>query len=403
LNASLKSQIAARARKLGFDHVGFASAKPAAHAEYLDSWLAQQFHGEMNYMARDPRRRKDPRALLPEANTIMVVALNYAPADADVRRQVPTQSPATTAPGNSPLHGVVARYARGDDYHDLMRDKLESLAAFIREISPDAKNKVCVDTSALLERELAQQAGAGFVGKSTILINRSLGAWFFLGELLTSLALEPDPPQKNHCGKCVRCIEVCPTQAITAPFQLDARRCISYLTIELKGAIPRELRPLIGNRIFGCDDCLEVCPWNRFAKKSRESAFRPREIFADETAPRFAHRASTTLAAPDLVALLSLDDEQFQRAFRKSPIHRIKRRGLLRNVCVALGNSGDVRAVPALRNALLDAEPLIRAHAAWALGKLGGEDARESLLHALKTENVQCVREEIDSALRDGI
>lgn len=387
MNDSLKSQITTRARELGFDHVGFAAAAPAAHADYLDDWLAQQFHGEMNYMARDPRRRKDPRALLPEAKTIIVAALNYAPVAADVKRQSLTQT--------SPLHGIVARYARGDDYHTVLREKLESLAAFIREISPDAKNKVCVDTSALLERELAQQAGVGFVGKSTILINRSLGTWFFLGEILTSLELDPDAPQKNHCGKCVRCIEVCPTQAIVAPFQLDSRRCISYLTIELKGAIPRELRPLIGNRIFGCDDCLEVCPWNRFAKKSREIAFRPREICADE----ITQNARMTLAAPDLIALLTLNDEEFHRAFKGSPIHRIKRRGLLRNVCVALGNSGDLRAVPPLANALRDPQPLIRAHAAWALGQLGSKPAFDALEHALLVENTEGVRKEILAAL----
>jgi epoxyqueuosine reductase len=391
LTTPLKSQITERARELGFDQVGFAAAEPAAHADYLDEWLAKRFHGEMSYLARHPHRRKDPRSLLPEAKTIIVVALNYAPVAADVRRQSLTQI--------APLHGVVARYARGDDYHELMRDKLESLAAFIREISPDAKSKICVDTSALLERELAQQSGIGFVGKSTILINRSLGTWFFLGEILTSLTLEPDPPQKNHCGKCVRCIEVCPTQAIVAPFQLDARRCISYLTIEFKGVIPRELRPLIGNRIFGCDDCLEVCPWNRFAKKSREIAFNPREIAVDTPAPRSTLHAPTTLVAPNLIALLSLNDEQFHRAFKGSPIHRIKRRGLLRNVCVALGNSGDARVIAPLASALRDHEPLIRAHAAWALGQFGGMTARNALSRALTTEHDEKVREEIESAL----
>jgi epoxyqueuosine reductase len=384
LNTTLKHQITARARELGFDSIGFAAADPAAHADYLDDWLAQQFHGEMQYMSRDPHRRKDPRALLHDAKTIVVVALNYF-ADSE---------PASTTPllaSHSPLLGIVARYARGDDYHEVMREKLNALAAFIREISPDAKNKVCVDTSALLERELAQQAGVGFVGKSTILINRSLGTWFFLGEILTSLELEPDPPQRNHCGKCVRCIEVCPTQAIVAPFQLDSRRCISYLTIELKGVIPRELRPLIGARIFGCDDCLEVCPWNRFARLSREAAFQPRPLGNGDA-------GGTTLASPDLIRLLSLDDEQFHRTFKNSPIHRIKRRGLLRNVCVALGNSGDTRAVPALSDALRDREPLVRAHAAWALGRLGGS-ARGALQQALSAEDNQGVREEIQHAL----
>jgi epoxyqueuosine reductase len=386
MNSQLKSQISARARILGFDQIGFARAEPAAHAQYLDEWLAQHFHGEMNYLARDPQRRKNPRAILPEARTLIVVALNYNP-DGDAT----SGSNRGSMKEAGPLHGFVARYARGDDYHELMRVKLESLASFIRELAPASKTKACVDTSALLERELAQQAGVGFVGKSTILINRRLGTWFFLGEILTSLELEPDPPQKNLCGNCIRCIEVCPTQAIVAPYQLDSRRCISYLTIELKGAIPRQLRPLIGARIFGCDDCLEVCPWNRFARTSRQTAFRSRDI--DSANGR------TTLDAPDLIALLSLDDEQFRRAFSNSPIRRIKRRGLLRNVCVALGNSGDPRAVPPLCSALGDREPLVRAHAAWALGQLGGETARNALQQALSLEPDPSVREELHSAL----
>ena len=246
----------------------------------------------------------------------------------------------------------IARYAWGEDYHEIIEKKLRLLDAFLSGHS--GVQKCYVDTGPVLERDFAAMAGAGWHGKSTMLINRKLGTWFFLAEILTTLELAEDEPERDHCGKCTRCIDACPTAAITAPYQLDARRCISYLTIELKGSIPLELRPLIGDRIYGCDDCLAVCPWNRFARQASETAF----------------------AMPDSVAqmglrdFLELSEEQFRLLFRKSPIKRIKRRGLLRNACVALGNTGAPDDIPALEKAALDAEPLISEHARWAIARI---------------------------------
>jgi epoxyqueuosine reductase len=250
---------------------------------------------------------------------------------------------------------VVARYARYADYHDVLAEKLKSLTAFIDGAAgPDGRSLWYVDTGPLLERDLAQRAGLGFVGKHTNLIGRKLGNWFFLSEILTTAELEPDAPEHNRCGHCTRCLAACPTGAITAPFALDARRCISYLTIELKGSIPIELRPAIGNRIYGCDDCLAACPWNKFAREGR--------IMRDH--------ARSDLDAPDLLELLALDPAAFKQRFADSPILRTKRRGLLRNVCVALGNTGQGSALPALERALADPEPLIAEHAAWAIGEI---------------------------------
>jgi epoxyqueuosine reductase len=249
----------------------------------------------------------------------------------------------------------VARYARFDDYHDVLGGRLKLLAKFITETGgADTRSLWYVDTGPILERDFAQRAGIGFTGKHTNLISRKFGNWIFLAEILTTLELEPDTPEKNHCGKCARCIAACPTAAITAPFQLDARRCISYLTIELKGSIPEEFRRAMGNRIYGCDDCLAACPWNRFAQEGHLMK---------------AH-ARKDLEQPALVELLALDDKGFKARFAGSPILRTKRRGLLRNVCVALGNTGDSTALPALQTASHDAEPLITEHAHWAIGQI---------------------------------
>ena len=251
--------------------------------------------------------------------------------------------------------GLIARYARHADYHDVLGERLKSLADFVNQLGgPGARSLWYVDTGPLLERDLAQRSGLGFIGKHTNLISRALGNWIFLAEILTTLELAPDAPEKNRCGSCARCLAACPTQAITAPFQLDARRCISYLTIELKGSIPPEFRRAIGDRIYGCDDCLAVCPWNRFAREGRLMKARERP----------------DLARPDLLELLALDEAGFQRRFAGTPMLRAKRRGLLRNVCVALGNVGDARALPALQRAALDPEPLIAEHARWALREI---------------------------------
>ena len=239
----------------------------------------------------------------------------------------------------SPVDGIIARYARFADYHDVLGGRLKSLTEFVNQLGgPQTRSLWYVDTGPLLERDLAQRAGLGFVGKHTNVISRRLGNWIFLAEILTTLELAPDPPEKNHCGNCTRCLAACPTNAITAPFQLDARKCISYLTIELKGAIPVELRPAIGSRIFGCDDCLAVCPWNKFA---REGRLMGPHVRAD-------------LRQPDLIELLQLDEAGFKARFAGTPLLRTKRRGLLRNVCVALGNVGDVSALPALAKAAHD-------------------------------------------------
>lgn len=342
-------RIKARALELGFDLAGVAEAGPSQqHDAYLE-WLRAGFHGTMSYLARPDAvaRRRDPRAILPGARSVVVVAMSY---------YVPNREPAAN---DARPRGRIARYARNDDYHDVMTRRLEALVGFMRaEAGQEVQARVYVDTGPVLERELASRAGLGWIGKHTNLIHPRWGSWLLLGEIITDLALEPDPPfEQDHCGTCTRCLVACPTGALVAPRVLDARRCISYLTIELKEPIPPDLRPLMGEWIFGCDVCQEVCPWNqKFARLTTELAFRPRD----------------DLAALDLMALLSLDEEGFRRRFQGSPIRRAKRRGLLRNVAVALGNLGDQVAIPALARALDDSEPLVREHAAWALGQIGG-------------------------------
>jgi epoxyqueuosine reductase len=252
--------------------------------------------------------------------------------------------------------GLVARYARYADYHHVLGERLQQLTQFLNELAGSgARSLWYVDTGPLLERDLAQRAGLGFIGKHTNLISRHLGNWIFLAEIITTLELEPDTPERNRCGSCTRCIAACPTAAITAPFQLDARRCISYLTIELAGTIPRELRPAIGNRIFGCDDCLAVCPWNRFAREGQ----------------LMKARARPELAQPDLLELLALDEMAFKYRFAGTPMLRARRRGLRRNACVALGNVGNEQALPALQQPAQDPEPLVAEHARWAIEQIG--------------------------------
>jgi epoxyqueuosine reductase len=296
----------------------------------------------MQWLARNAEKRLTPELVLPEAKSVVALAVSYAadPARLNARR----------------CHeGVVARYARYDDYHDVLAGPLRELAAFIDALGGAGTRSLWyVDTGPILERDLAQRAGIGFVGKHTNLISRQLGNWFFLAEILTTVELPPDVSESNRCGSCTRCLTACPTQALPAPFTLDARRCISYLTIELKGSIPVELRPLLGNRIYGCDDCLAVCPWNRFAREA--SLLKP--------------YARSGLEQPDLLELLALDDAGFKARFAGSPVLRTKRRGLLRNVCVALGNVGEASALPALARAEQDVEPLIGEHAKWAQAEI---------------------------------
>ena len=338
----LAGKIKAEAGRLGFSLCGITSADPPPHHRHYAQWLAEGKAGEMLYLHRQEPKRGDLSQILPGAKSVVCVALNYSPEDGP------------PAPNNGGA-GVVARYARFDDYHETLQARLEALLAFIKLQAPVANGKVYCDTGPITERDLAMRAGLGWIGKHTNLISRELGNWFFLGEILLDITLPADTPETTHCGTCTRCIPACPTGAITAPYQLDARRCISYLTIELKGSIPEDLRPLIGTRIYGCDDCLAVCPWNKFAVRSDDPAVRPR---AD-------------LSTPDLLELLALDDEAFRAKFKNSPIKRTKRRGLLRNVCVALGNLGDPGALPALTQAVdSDPEPLVREHAAWAITQI---------------------------------
>jgi epoxyqueuosine reductase len=330
----VKEELAAFAHQLGFALCRIAPGGAPPHAAEFRAWLAEGRAGEMAWLERNEPRRTDPQQVLPGVRSIIVLAMNYWQG------------------GMRESEGKIARYAWGDDYHDLIEKKLHTLDEWLT--ARGGRQRCYVDTGPVLERDLAAVAGAGWQGKSTMLIHPKLGTWFFLAEILTTLELAPDAPMADHCGKCTRCIAACPTGAITAPHQLDARRCISYLTIENKGPIPEEFRTAMGGRIYGCDDCLTACPWNRLAQESRESAFAARE---------FIHGWK-------LRDFLALDDEAFRTLFRKSPIKRIKRRGFLRNVCVALGNIGTSDDLPALEKATEDPEPLIAEHARWAIARL---------------------------------
>jgi epoxyqueuosine reductase len=341
----MKAAIVQRALELGFDACRFTSADAPAHKEHFEAWLAAGNHGEMGYLLRNAEKRVDPRKVLADAQTIIVLGVSYFGAGA----------------------GAIARYARFTDYHDVIAERLKELAAFVNSFDATARALWYVDTGPFLERELAARAGLGFVGKHTNLIGRDLGNWFFLAEIITTLQMVVDPPESSRCGKCTRCLTACPTNAITAPYQLDARRCISYLTIELKGSIPEDLRPAIGNRIYGCDDCLQACPWNRFAREGR--MMKPHTRFDLDT--------------PDLLELLALDDAGFKRRMAGTPIIRTKRRGLLRNVCVALGNTGDRSALPALERATLDKEPLVAEHARWAIQQIEARTTRSHEVEAV--------------------
>ena len=351
----IKTRLVAFAGEIGFDSCRVAPVETPNHAKEFREWLHDNAHGEMEYMRRGEEKRCDLQKILPRAKSIIVVALNYFQ-DETLRR---SQTAATDgkAAETAAATGRIARYAWGDDYHDVIARKLNKLDKFLAEFG--GEQKCYVDTGPILERDHAARSGIGWHGKSTMLIDSRLGTWFFLAEILTTLELPHDEPQRDRCGTCVRCITACPTGAITGPHRLDARRCISYLTIELKGSIPLELRPLIGDRIFGCDDCLNACPWNRFAQISRESAF----------------TALKSTVGTSLREHLLLDDNEFREMFRNSPIKRIKRRGFLRNVCVALGNIGTAQDLPALERALTDDEPLIAEHAAWAISQIKARSA----------------------------
>jgi epoxyqueuosine reductase len=375
--SDLTAALKAEGRRLGFDLLGVAPAVPPPHAAALDDWLAAGYAGEMQYLARNAARRADPREAVPGARSIVVCGVHYRAAEPD------------PALWNDPSRGQISRYAWGDDYHDVLLPKLRGLQSWLEQRVGRAEiGRSYVDTGPVLERPVGVMAGLGFQGKNTLLIHPRQGSWFLLGEILVDVALAYDaPPSIGGCGGCTRCLQACPTQAFVGPHVLDARRCISYLTIELKGPIPRELRPLMGNHIYGCDVCQEVCPWNaRWGQLTQEPAFAPRP----------------EIVAPALLDLIALSDEEFRARFKGSPIKRTKRRGLLRNVAVALGNWGDPRAVPALIGALNDHEPLIRGHAAWALGRIGGTVAVQALTDRRAIEADAWVGEEISLALDEA-
>jgi epoxyqueuosine reductase len=426
--SALKSALIAQARALGFDDCRIAPAQPAAHRALFEQWLAEGKHGDMAWLARNPERRTDPTLVLPGAKSVIVLALNYyqggtpyptaqpqnviqaaslfpsatpspiapahptpsekqlqttannrqpssTPPPAPQPPQTPPPLPSDLSPSPAPslqtdsVYSVpsvgptpapqppqtpyrIARYAWNNDYHDLIEAKLRLLADFLT--AHGGTQRPYVDTGPVLERDFASESGLGWGGKSTMQIHRHLGTWFFLADILTTLELPPDAPATDHCGKCTRCITACPTQAITAPRRMDARRCISYLTIESKGPIPLEFRHAIGDRIYGCDSCLDACPWNRHAQASHEATF----------------QARATIFAHTLRDFLTLTDDTFRALFAKSPIKRIKRPAFLRNVCVALGNTGTPEDLPALEKAAADENALIAEHAQWAITEI---------------------------------
>ena len=373
----LKERIVRYAQELGFDLVRIASAEPLIR----DGEAARErvrlgyMDGMAWYTEERVRRASDPQELLPGARSFIAVALSYLPPEDDGDET-----------SGEPV-GTVARYARRTDYHLVMKERLRALARQLSEYAGQTvSTRVFVDDSSLLERAVAERAGIGWFGKNTNILTQAHGSWVFLGYVLTDLALEPDEPLKKSCGECALCMPACPTGAIVAPYVLDARRCISYLTIENRGPIPRDMRPLMGDMVFGCDICQEVCPVN-----------------VDVPAAVGTELGRTGLSALELIPLLSISQEEFSNRFKSSPIKRAKRVGIQRNACVALGNAGDRRAVPALGRALRESEePLVRGHAAWALGRLGGSEATDLLEETLGREEDAGVREEIEAAMGDG-
>jgi epoxyqueuosine reductase len=352
----------------GFDRAGVAALEPSAHGDVLRRWLDRGEHASMAYMARRLEARLDPRALLPEARSVLCVALRYG---------------GGAEPGGD-LWPRVARYARGRDYHEVMGERLAALARQVREAYPGCATRPYVDTGPLLERELAARAGLGAVGKNTMLLHPGDGSWFLLGELLLTLDLAPDLPLADLCGSCTRCLEACPTGALAEPYRLDANRCISYWTIEHRGAVPAAVRPRLGDWVFGCDLCQEACPWNAAPPPASDPAF--------ELPPERREL--------DLAGLLTLGREAYVERFRGSPLKRAKHEGLRRNAAVAMGNRGDRTYVPALAAALRqDPSALVRGHAAWGLGRVGGEAAAAALAAARRDEEDPEVRREIDAAL----
>ncbi len=364
----LKSALLAQARAEGFDAIGVTGADAIPELkERLGAFIAAGAHGDMDWLASTAERRTSPQALWPDARTVIMLGLNYGP----------DENPIAILQQKS--RAAISAYAKGDDYHQLIKKKLKTIARWLIA-QADGDVKVFVDTAAVMEKPLAMRAGLGWQGKHTNVVSRQLGSWLFLGAIFTTLKLPADIPAEDACGSCSACLDVCPTNAFPAPYRLDARRCISYLTIEHKGPIPRELREPMGNRIFGCDDCLAVCPWNKFAQTSREAKLAAREA----------------LRAPKLADLARLDDAQFRTLFFKSPVKRTGRDRFIRNVLIAVGNSGDLSLAAEAERLLDDASPLVRGAAVWALGKLDKAVLRK---RAINNEPDEIVRDEWRAAL----
>lgn len=372
----LRQAIEGEARKLGFHLFGVTTPEPPPHISTFNSWLEAGYHGQMEYLNKEParQRRANPALIQPNCRSILILGMYYGSTKEEVE-------------DDSQARGKIAAYAWGDDYHDVFKERLQILISFIeQQIGYSIEYHWYTDTGPLLERDLAQRAGLGWIGKNTCLINPHQGSLFLLAEILLDLELEPDKPfVTDHCGSCTRCLDACPTSCILPGRVIDSRRCISYLTIELKGSIPPDLRPAMGQWVFGCDICQQVCPWNKkFAPATGDVAFSPRPSFP----------------TPILRQELGMSQDEFSRKFKGSPIKRARRRGYLRNVAVALGNSQDANAVGDLIKTLLnEPESLVREHCAWALGEIGGKEARLGLENAMLQETNLDVLQEIQKAL----
>jgi epoxyqueuosine reductase len=363
----LQHALAREARALGFDCIGIAAPDATIEAaKHFAEFLAAGAHGDMDWLAQNPERRADPRGLWPEVRSVIMLGVNYGP----------DQDPLAIL--SERTRGAISVYAKGDDYHDVIKKRLKVLARWL-VAAANCEVKVFVDTAAVMEKPLAQAAGIGWQGKHTNLVSREFGSWLFLGAIFAAIELPRDETEVDHCGSCHACLDICPTAAFPAPYKLDARRCISYLTIENKGPIPREFRNSMGNRIYGCDDCLAVCPWNKFAQEGREARLAARE----------------ELRAPPLAELAQLDDAAFRARFSKSPVKRVGRDRFIRNVLIAIGNSGEGELAGEAERLISDASPLVRGAAVWALGQLLSREQFAAMkAGALTAEQDESVREE---------
>ncbi|HLJ01284.1 MAG TPA: tRNA epoxyqueuosine(34) reductase QueG [Bradyrhizobium sp.] len=367
MSSSLKAALTHQARALGFDCIGITDPGAIAQAgQYFREFLASGAHGDMAWLAANPARRSNPVVLWPAVRSVIMLGVNYGP-DEDPLAILQQRA-----------CGAISVYAQGDDYHDVIKKRLKALARWLAATG-ECEVKIFVDTAAIMEKPLAQAAGLGWQGKHTNLVSRKFGSWLFLGVIFTDAALPRDKSETDHCGSCRACLDICPTAAFPAPYKLDARRCISYLTIENKGVIPREFRQAIGNRIYGCDDCLAVCPWNKFAKAGHEAKLSPRD----------------ELRAPDLATLARLDDAAFRALFAKSPVKRVGRDRFIRNVLIAIGNSNDSGLAMEAKRLLSDTSPLVRGAAVWALSQLLAREAfAAQAACALDSESDETVRAE---------